>query len=173
MQQVEKVLHHLLEMVGKMFRRVAISFGAVFVATAAIVEGAGFFLNNYKFDNSLVHVVAVIVGFSFALNVALAVMIEEGLRGFLALIRELTKDAEKLVERVGGAALKEGQQIVHFAEHEAGQLASGAGRLVQSVEKGASTALRGAEQLPGHLASGVQGLERRITGQNDAPPTNQ
>ncbi len=184
MLQVEKVLHHLLEMVGKMFRRVTIAFLSVFAAAVIIVEGVNFGLTLH-FGSGLVHVVAVVIGFSLALNVALAVMIEEGLRGFLALIRELAKDAEQLAGRVAKEVVKDGGQVVQFAEHELQAAATGTGRLVQAVERGgasalqglehgAATAVRNAEQLPGRLIGGtehaVQGLERRITGQADSPP---
>lgn len=171
MLQVEKVLHHLLETVGKMFRRVAVSFGIVFLASIAIVEGLGFALTG-KFGESLVHVVAIVIGFSLAINVALAIAIEEGLRGLLNLIKELATDAEKVAAAAGGFALREGSQFASLAEREAGQLAQGAGHLVQSVEHGAATAVRGAEHLPGQIIGGieggVQGVERRVTGQDAA-----
>ncbi len=159
MLQVETVLKHLLTTVGRMFRRVAISFVSVFIIVAAAVEAAGSLLTKQVPAGGLTHVVAVVVGFSLALNVGLAVAIEEGLRGFIHLIQEVAKVTEE-------AAVK----VAHAAEHELGAVAHSAGHVVQDIERGAVTAARDVAHLPGQIVGGieggVQGIERRVTGQD-------
>lgn len=164
MLQVERILHHLLDTVKRTFRRVAVSFASVFVAAIAVVEGTGFALTGH-FGEGLVHLVAVVIGFSLALNVALAIAIEEGLRGFLALIKDVAVATEKAVE--GG---------VKLAEHELGDLAHSAGHLAQNAEHSVATVLKRAEQLPGQatgaIEGAVQGIERRFGGGGQEPPSS-
>jgi hypothetical protein len=168
MLQVEAILHRLLSTVGRMFRRVAIGFGGVFVAGAAITEGVSAAITR-DFPTALTHVVAVVVGFSLALNVALAIAIEEGLRGFIHLMQDVIKATEKAAEKVVGEVVKEGGALVRGAENEIGQIAHGAGHLVQNVEHGAVTAVKDVVHIPGQIISGIEGgvqsVERRITGQ--------
>lgn len=168
MLQVETILHHLLSTVGTMFRRVAIGFSGVFLSVIIIVEGIAAALTKEFPPTGLTHLVAVVIGFSLALNVALAIAIEEGLRGFIALIQDVVKVTEAAAKRVGEEVLKDGGSFVRAAEHEFSTLAQGAGRLAQNVEHGAATALRNAEHIPGQIINGVeggvQGIERRITG---------
>jgi hypothetical protein len=169
MLQVETVLKHLLETVGRMFRRVAVGFTAVFIAGIVIVEGVSSALSKQFPATGLTHVVAVVVGFSLALNVALAIAIEEGLRGFITLIREVATAAEREAVKVVHEVEKDGGAIFRAVEHEAGQFAQGAGHVVQGIERGAVTAARDVAHVPGEIIGGVeggvQGIERRITGQ--------
>jgi hypothetical protein len=162
MLQVEQVLHHLLTTVSKMFRRVAIAFGSVFIIAIAVTEGLAAVLTKQFPPSGLTHVVAVIIGFSLGLNVALAVGIEEGLRGFIALIRDVAKVTEEAAVKVAREVEKEGGQLLHAAEHEASNLAHGVGGAVQGIERGAVTAVRDVAEVPGRV---IGGIERRITGQ--------
>lgn len=171
MLQVETVLKHLLETVGRMFRRVAISFAAVFVAGIVIVEGVSSALSREFPATGLTHVVAVVVGFSLALNVALAIAIEEGLRGFITLIREVATAAEREAVKVVQEVAKDGGAVLRTVERDVEQFAQGAGHVVQGIERGAVTAARDVARVPGEVIGGVeggvQGIERRFTGQSN------
>jgi len=169
MLQVETIFKHLLTTVGKMFRRVATSFLVTFLGAVAITEGVAIPLSDGKFPPAtLTHVVAVVIGFGFGVAVALAVAIEEGLRGFITLIEEVAKTTERAAVSLGREIGKDGGALLRAAEHEAGALAQGAGRVVQSVERGAATAVRDVAHLPGQIIHGAEnagrGLEERITG---------
>ncbi len=159
MLQVENILHHLLTTLSRTFRRVAVGFGAVFVGAVVVVEGVAIALTGGKFPpTGFTHVVAVIIGFSLALNVALVIAIEEGLRGFIELMRDVARVTEEAAKKVVGEVEKEGGQLLHAAEHEA-----------QNLAHGAATAVRDAARVPGQIIGGieggVQGIERRVTGQ--------
>jgi|GEM_PF-2686073 len=173
MLQVEIVLKHLLTTVGRMFRRVAISFAAVFVVVFAVGEGIGAALTKEFPGTGLTHAVAIIIGFSLALNVALAIAIEEGLRGFIALVQDVAKATEKVVENVAHEVVKDGGQLFQAAEHEISTLTHDAGHLVQNIEHGAVVAARDVIRVPGQIIGGVeggvQGIERRFT----STPTEQ
>jgi hypothetical protein len=166
--QIEAILHHLLATVGTMFRRIALGFSGVFVVTVGLVEGAAMGLTGQVPPTGLTHVVAVVIGFSLGLNVALAIAIEEGLRGFIHLIKDVSKATEEGAKKLGQEILKDGGALVRAVEHEAGALAQGAGHLAQNVEHGAVTAARDATHLPGQLIGGAEGMvqqiERRLTG---------
>ncbi|MBA3824461.1 MAG: hypothetical protein H0X24_11275 [Ktedonobacterales bacterium] len=169
MLQVETIFKHLLTTVGKMFRRVATSFLVTFAGLVVVVEGVAVALAKGQFPPAaLTHVVAVVIGFGFGLAVALAVAIEEGLRGFIVLIEEVAKTTERAAVSLGREIGKDGGQLLRAAEHEAGVLAQGAGRVVQSVERGASTAVRDVAHLPGQIISGAENaghsIEERFTG---------
>jgi hypothetical protein len=172
MLQIETIFRHLLSSVGKMFRRIAVSFLTTFAGAFVIVEGASVAINNGHFPpESLTHVVAVTIGFLGGLVVALAVAIEEGLRSFITLIEEVAKTTERAALNLGREIGKEGGQLIRAAEHEAGALASGAGHIVQSVERGASTAVRDVAHLPGQIIQGAENagrsIEERFTGGNN------
>lgn len=170
MLQVEIIFRHLLGTVGRMFRRVAISFGIVFLATSAISEGVAAVLTKQFPPTGLTHVAALVIGFSWGLIVALAVGIEEGLRGFIHLIEDVVKATEKAAVKIGEEIGKEGGQLLHAAEHEAQSLAQGAGRVVQGVERSASTAVRDVAGIPGRILGGVEGaghaIEQHLPGHN-------
>ncbi len=168
--QVEAIFKHLLTVVGKMFRRVATSFGITFLAAAAITEAIAVPLTKQIPPSSVTHITAVVIGFGWGLVVALAVAIEEGLRGFIGLIEEVAKATEKAAVNLGKEIGKEGGVLLHGAEHEAQNLAQGAGRLVQSVERGASTAVKDVVSLPGRVVGGVEHTAERLTGRGDPTP---
>jgi general stress protein YciG len=167
MLQVEAIFKHLLTVVGKMFRRVATSFAITFVAAAAITEAVASVLTKQFPPDSLTHVTAVIIGFGWGLVVALAVAIEEGLRGFIGLIEEVAKATEQAAVKLGQEIGKEGGQLVRGVEHEAQQLASGAGRVVQSVERGTVTAVKDVAGVPGRVIGGIEGGVERLTGRDN------
>ncbi len=164
MLQVETIFKHLLTTVGKLFRRVAMSFLVTFLIAAGATEVVASVLTKQFPPASLTHVTAVVIGFGWGLVVGLAVAIEEGLRGFIVLIEEVGKATEQAAVKLGKEIGKEGGQLIHAAEHEAQTLASGAGRVVQSVERGAVTAVKDVAHVPGEIIGGV---EQRFGGGNN------
>src|SRR5579875_1759438 len=156
MLQVETIFRHLLTTVGRLFRRVATAFGITFVIAAGATEGVAGVLTKHFPPDSLTHVTAAVVGFGWALVVALAVAIEEGLRGFVLLIEEVAKATEQAAVKLGKEVVKEGEQVLHGVEHEASALAHGAGHVVQSVERGAVTAVKDVAHVPGQIVGGIE-----------------
>jgi hypothetical protein len=160
MLQVEAILHHLLSTVGRMFRRIAIGFGSALVLTVGAVEGIALALTKDLQPSALTHVVALILGFSIAFNVALAIAIVEGIHSFIILISDVGKATEEAAKKVGTVIASEGAVLAHEAEH-----------IVQNVEHGAVTAARDIAHIPGQIIGGVeggvQGIERRIAGSGD------
>lgn len=173
MQQVQTILHSLLSTVGSMFRRIAIGFGSVFLVSLVAVEGIATALTSKFPPTGLTHVVAVVIGFSLALNVAFAVAIEEGLRGLVKIIEDLIKGAERAAIAIEKEVTKEGGEVLGLVRTEATRALHGSEHLLQNAEHGAATLARDAIHLPGEAVSAVEGgfqaIERKVTGQ-DHPP---
>lgn len=158
MMQIEVIFKHLLTIVGKLFRRVAASFGVTFLIAAGATEAVAGSLTHQFPPSPLTHVTAAVIGFGWGLVVGLAVAIEEGLRGFILLIEEVGKATEKAVVSVGKEIGKEGEHLLHSA-----------GNVVQSVERGAATAVRDVAHLPGEIIGGVEHTVQRVTGHAQNP----
>jgi hypothetical protein len=158
MMQIEVIFKHLLTIVGKLFRRVAASFAVTFLIAAGATEVVAGVLTKTFPPSALTHVTAAVIGFGWGLVVGLAVAIEEGLRGFVLLIEEVAKATEKAVVSVGKEIGKEGGQLLHSA-----------GNVVQSVERGAATAVRDVAHIPGEIAGGVEHAAQRLTGRDQTP----
>ncbi len=135
------------------------------------MEGTAAFLTKQFPPATLTHVVAILLGFSFGMNVSLIIAIEEGIRGLITVVEEVAVEAEHVASTVLKDVEKGASTLVKGIEYGGEAVGHETGHIFQSIGSGAGNLLKDAEKLPeralGAVEGTVTGIERKFTGQHD------